>query len=184
MAYFNRDVAYQRLTFCHNATSLELASILVKGFKKLVMDQHEEGDLHLWTNVDKVPPCYTTIWRFGQHHIRICQGNATFLIDLDSPTLRELALFDLIYCFWNATFTLDRQNSPKFDMGQVLAYHQALHAKLSDALIEDKGRSQRQIRLMLMPWLKRTLLFYDHDLESRRVFNSQPCPPYVLQVGT
>lgn len=118
-------------------------------------------------------------WRFGVEELYICLDSGIFCILLDDQAFKELAFFDFICSFWSIVPSKVKDLLPITEVENTVRYHRLLHSKVTDLLLRSipqgpgeqrgiqRGGIQRGSLTLLLPWLCRTLYFFEHDPSSR-----------------
>lgn len=140
-------------------------------------------DLYLWkdsNSLSSIHKVHESSWIFyGSTTLCICEPETINVIRAYAATLEALAVFDIVYTFWE----VEVQNAKTCSGIQELAlYHRALRHKILDALLRSKNPRQ-ELDIVLQPWLMRTLCLYSHDLSSREKFNAVKRLSYLTEDG-
>jgi hypothetical protein len=148
------------------------------------MDQYDREDLELWESTETSPKLVHELWRFGVDQLHICKEDEIIVLDLEAPVHLELALFNTFYSFWDTVPILAEGKILNDEAQATVRYHRHLHAKLTRALLKSRGQRLRATPPFLLPWLKRTLCLFQHNIESRKRFMQVNCPSHLLDSST
>lgn len=112
-------------------------------------------------------------WLFGEESLHICEDTGIKTIYVSPQTYSELALFDMMHCFWAIARWIGNSTAT-FYCRRMDQYHSLLHEQVTQKLLNDSDESKHQpTPLLLRPWINRTLLLYTHDDKSREKFQEK-----------
>jgi hypothetical protein len=137
-------------------------------------------DLRTWESSLKLTPQErTSSWIFiDSTTLDICTPERIYVVKANKPLMSVLAIFDIIYTFWEIGTHQNANNDPSVQ--RFFSYHRSLRSKILDALLQSKD-PRKELDVILQPWIMRTLCLYSHDCESREAFDAVIRPTYLTE---
>lgn len=151
-----------------------LTRSMLTQFNIEMADQQEAEDLQIWKkSASQRTDRPSSQWLFGEGSLHICEETGIKAIYVSSQVYSELALFDMMHCFWAIAQWIG-DSTVSSHCRRMDRYHSLLHKQVTQELLNDCDKSTHQpTPPLLRPWLNRTLLLYTHDDKSREKFKEK-----------